>query len=48
MSVNRLNRRAARGRTDETPLLVLSGVTITIALVVAVVLLVSFLAYYFG
>jgi hypothetical protein len=39
-------REAGRGRSNRTPVLALSGVTITIASVVCLVLIVVFLLYY--
>jgi hypothetical protein len=41
-----LYRRAARGRDETTPALVLSGVTIAIALAVAVLLAIAFPIYF--
>ena len=42
----RLSRKAARGRDETTPALVLSGVTIVIAIAVAVLLAIAFLIYF--
>jgi hypothetical protein len=42
----RLLRRAARGRDETTPLIAISGVTVFVGLIVAVVLVVAFVVYY--
>ena len=41
-----LYRKAARGRDQATPALVLSGVTIVIAIAIAVLLAITFLIYF--
>ncbi len=41
-----LHREAARGRSDETPFLVLSGVHLTVGLVAAAVIALAFLVYW--
>jgi hypothetical protein len=43
----RLFRRAARGKDEATPLIVISGVTMLIAGVVAVLLAIAFVLYFF-
>ena len=43
-----LYRKAARGRDETTPALVLSGVAIVIAAVVAAVLAIALLIYFFA
>jgi hypothetical protein len=42
----RLVRKAARGKDEATPLIVISGVTILIASVVAVILAIALLLYF--
>ncbi len=42
----RLFRRVARGRDETTPLIAISGVTVFVGLIVAVVLVVAFIVYY--
>jgi hypothetical protein len=44
--VKELADEAERGRSPRTPWLALSGVTMIVALIVAVVLALAFLAYY--
>jgi hypothetical protein len=41
-----LAKEAERGRSERTPWIALSGVTLAIGALVAVILLVAFLAYY--
>jgi hypothetical protein len=43
----RLFRKAARGKDEATPLIVISGVTMLIAGVVAVLLAIAFALYFF-
>ena len=43
----RLARKAARGKDEATPLIVISGVTMLIAGVVAVLLAIAFVLYFF-
>jgi uncharacterized membrane protein len=43
----RLFRRAARGKDEATPAIVISGVTMVIAAVVAVLLAIAFALYFF-
>lgn len=42
----RLYRKAARGKDDSAPLIVISGVTLVIAIAVAVLLTATFLVYF--
>jgi hypothetical protein len=42
----RLYRKAARGKDESAPLIVLSGVTLVIAIVVAILLTAVFLVYF--
>lgn len=42
----RLLRRAARGRDPQTPLLVISGVTLVIAVAVAVLVAIALILYF--
>jgi hypothetical protein len=44
--VEDLTKEAEEGESARTPLLVLSGITIFVAIVVAIVLIVAFTAYY--
>jgi hypothetical protein len=43
----RLYRKAARGKDEETPAIVLGGMTMLIGVVVAVLVAVVFLVYFF-
>lgn len=42
----RLLRRAARGRDETTPWIAISGVTLFVGVIVAIVLVVAFVVYY--
>jgi hypothetical protein len=44
--VKHLEREAEEGASPRTPLIVLSGVTIIVGTIVAVVLIIAFTAYY--
>jgi hypothetical protein len=44
----RLHRKAARGKDESTPAIVLGGVTLTIAVAVAVLTTIALLIYFFA
>jgi hypothetical protein len=46
--VEEFAHEAAEGESPRTPLIVLSGVTLVVAAVVAILLVLAFLAYYLG